>query len=154
MVGVVQRNDTVNSTPTLYPCAAIFLPKILFVQNSAWLQGDSMDCEAGVATGELRYVCERSLSMTATCTRFGMPMTSTYLTNILNCQSARQQNYLFWTGHTSSLVGHFFETFIMQGGWNFWKPMEKGKITCRLRCFLSRPETQVLCSLLQMSPQL
>lgn len=81
--GVTLQNPGNNVVPVLYPCAAIFLRKILYVQNQAWLNSPATDYEAGLQSGDLRYVCARSLIMPATCSRFGSPMSSSDLNAVL-----------------------------------------------------------------------
>lgn len=79
MDGISKSNTSPNMTPLLYPCTALFLRKVLYVQNNAWQESDSVDYNDGYNRGDLRYTCQRSLSMAASCSRFGSPMTVSQL---------------------------------------------------------------------------
>lgn len=95
LADVGPRNDPENSTPRLYPCAAIFLRKTLYVQNPSWLESEATDYDQGIVDGDLRYVCQRSLEMSATCARFGIPMTSSEYTTILSSVNPPTDNIVF-----------------------------------------------------------
>lgn len=84
-----------NVVPELYPCAAIFIRKILYVQNSAWLEKGSTDYEEGVASGDLRYVCERSLQMPAQCSRFGAQLRASDYVDILTTINPPSDSIVF-----------------------------------------------------------
>ena len=95
MEGVQYTPLTENQVSSFYPCAAIFLRRVLYVENSQWIQSNSTDYTQGVANGDLRYVCERSLAMGATCSHFGIPMNSTTLTTILSTVNPPSDTIIF-----------------------------------------------------------
>jgi hypothetical protein len=95
MNDVVAQSVSNNTVPILYPCAAIFLRKIVYVQNSLWFENDSTDLQAGIDNEDLRYSCERSLFMSATCSRLGAPMSSSDLNNILSTVNPPDDSIIF-----------------------------------------------------------
>lgn len=84
MQGVGPTFSTPNSPPALQPCAAVFLRKVLYVGTSDWLSNTVTDYQLDSAAGVLSYVCLRSLDMSATCSRLGVPLTSTDYDNLLS----------------------------------------------------------------------
>lgn len=92
-VGPVSPPD--NVPPSLQGCAAVFLRKVLYVGDSAWFGEGVTDFPAAGAGGVLRYVCLRSLDMSATCSKFGIPLTSTSYDSLLATVNPPSNSIIF-----------------------------------------------------------
>jgi hypothetical protein len=76
MSNVVRSPQTTNRAPVLYPCASLFLRKVLYVQNSDWKPDSTQSYRAEDHNNDIRYVCQRSLVMKPSCSRLGSPISS------------------------------------------------------------------------------